>query len=170
MRLIRLTSRARRTLQHLVRSSADARQVRRAQALLWIDAQVSIQEVAKRIGYTRQAIYAILQRYRDRQRLPVAERLWNQPRAGRPATKRERTREVIQALLGQPPARYHYRSPVWTVPMLRTQVQRRLKCSVSARTVRRALHALHNRFKRPRYIFAQRPPTWRQVKGGSKLA
>ncbi|NTU64051.1 MAG: helix-turn-helix domain-containing protein [Chloroflexi bacterium] len=170
MRLIRLAGRARRTLQHLVRSSTDGPQVRRAQVLLWVDAQVSIQEVAKRIGYTRQAIYAILQRYRDRQHQPVAERLRNQPRAGRPATKRERTRAVIQTLLVQPPARYHYRSPVWTVPMLRTQVQRRLKCSVSARTVRRALHELRNRFKRPRYIFAQRPPTWRQVKGGSKQA
>jgi transposase len=170
MRLIRLAARARQTLHRLARSGTDARQVRRAQVLLWLDAHVSVQEVTKRIGYTRQAIYAIVQRYHDRQHLPVAERLRDQPRAGRPATKRERTREVIQTLLVQPPARYHYRSPVWTVPMLRTQVQRRLKCTVSARTVRRALHDLHNRFKRPRYIFAQRPPTWRQVKGGSKPA
>lgn len=170
MRLIQLAARARQTLRRLVHSSADARQVRRAQVLLWLDAQVNIQEVAKRIGYTRQAIYAIVQRYRDRQQRPVVERLRDQPRAGRPATKREQTQAVIQTLLDQPPARYHYRSPVWTVPMLRTQVQRRLKCTVSARTVRRALHKLRNRFKRPRYIFAQRPPTWRQVKGGSKPA
>lgn len=170
MRLIRLAARARQTLQRLVRSSGDARQVRRAQVLLWLDAQVNIQEVAKRIGYTRQAVYAIVRRYRDRQHRSVAERLRDQPRAGRPATKREQTRALIQTLLGQPPARYHYRSPVWTVPMLRAQVQRRLKCQVSARTVRRALHDSRNWFKRPRYIFAQRPPTWRQVKGGLKPA
>jgi transposase len=166
MRLIRLATRARQTLRRLVHSNADARQVRRAQALLWVDAQISVNEVAKRIGFTRQAVYAIVQRYRDRQHLPVVERLQDQPRLGRPATKREQTRQVIQTLLGQSPARYHYRSPVWTVPLLRMQVQRRLKCAVSARTVRRALHELRNRFKRPRYIFAQRPPTWRQVKGG----
>ena len=170
MRLIRLAARARQTLKRLARWSADARQVRRAQVLLWIDTQVSVQEITQRLGYTRQAVYAIVRRYRDRQHLPVADRLRDQPRAGRPATKRERTRAVIQTLLAQPPARYHYRSPVWTVPILRTQVQRRLKCSVSARTIRRALHELHNRFKRPRYIFAQRPPTWRHVKGGSKPA
>jgi len=166
MRLIRLANRARQTLQRLVRSSTDARQVRRAQVLLWVDAQISVNEVARRIGYTRQAVYAIVQRYRDRQHLPVAERLQDQPRMGRPATKRDRTRQVIQTLLIQSPARYHYRSPVWTVPLLRKQVQRRLKGAVSARTVRRALHDLRHRFKRPRYIFAQRPPTWRQVKGG----
>ena len=170
MRLIRLAARARQTLQRLVHSGADARQVRRAQVLLWADAQISVTEIAKRIGYTRQAVYTIVQRYRTRQHLPVAERLQDQPRPGRQATKRERARQVIQSLLVRPPARYHYRSPVWTVPMLRTQVQRRLKCAVSARTVRRALHDLRNRFKRPRYILTQRLPTWRQVKGGSKPA
>ncbi len=166
MALIRLAARARQTLQRLAHSSADARQVRRAQILLWLDGHISVTEVAKRIGCTRQAVYALVRRYYARQHLPVAERIQDQPRPGRPATKRERTRQVIQTLLAQRPSRYHYRSPVWTVPMLRTQVQRRLKCSVNARTVRRALHELRYRFKRPRYVFAQRPTTWRQAKGG----
>lgn len=170
MALIRLAARARQTLRRLARASADARQVRRAQVLLWLDAHIRVTEVAKRIGCTRQAVYAIGRRYFARQHLPVAERIRDRPRTGRPGTKRERTRQVIQTLLARPPSRYHYRSPVWTVPMLRTQMQRRLKCSVHARTVRRALHELRYRFKRPRYIFAQRPARWRQVKGGSKPA
>jgi len=170
MGLIRLNARARQTLQRLARSSTDGRQVRRAQVLLWLDAGIGVKEVAQRLGYTRQAVYAIVQRYRARSRLPVAERIQDSRRVGRPAGKRERTRQALEILLARPPSRYHYRSPVWTVPMLRTQMRRRLKCSVNARTVRRALHDLRYRFKRPRYIFAERPTTWRQEKGGSKLA
>jgi len=170
MTLIHLAWRARQILQRIAHSNTDAREVRRAQILLWLDAHTSVQEVAQRIGRTRQAIYAIVHRYQARRDLPVADRVRDQPRQGRPATKRERAVKVIRSLLAQPPSRYRYRAPVWTVPMLRYQVQRRLKCSVNARTVRRALHQLRHRFKRPRYIFAQRPATWRQSKGGSKHA
>jgi transposase len=166
MALFRLAARARQTLRRIAHSNADAREVRRAQILLWLDSPESVQAVARRTSRTRQAIYALIRRYQARRALPVAERLRDQPRAGRPATKRERTLNVIQTLLAQPPSRYRYRSPVWTVPMLRTQVQRRLKCSVHAHTVRRALRHLRYRFKRPRYVFAQRPTYWRQAKGG----
>lgn len=168
MALIQLAPRARQTLRRIVRSNADAREVRRAQALLWLDQHESAAQVAKRIGRTRQAIYRIVARYQARQGMSVAERLRDQPRRGRPGVKRQRTLTVIQALLTQSPARYRYRTPVWTVPMLRHQVQRRLKCTVSARTVRRALHQLRQRFKRPRHVLAQRPATWRQSKGGLK--
>ncbi len=166
MALIRLASRARQTLRRMARSNADARQVRRALILLWLDGHSSVQAVASRSGRTRQAIYALVRRYQARRVLPVAQRICDQPRPGRPATKGQHTLQVIRALLAQPPSRYHYRSPVWTVPMLRTQVQRRLKCSVHPHTVRRALHQLRYRFKRPRFVFAQRPATWRQAKGG----
>jgi len=166
MALIRLAARARQTLQRIVRSNADAREVRRAQALLWLDQDESVQHVATRIGRTRQAVYNLVARYQARCALSVKERLRDQPRCGRPNNKRERARQVIQELLAQAPARYHYRSPIWTVPMLRFRVQRRLKCKVSMRTVRRALHQLHQRYKRPRLVFAQRPVTWRQSKGG----
>ena len=168
MARIRLAAQARQSLRRIVRANADAREVRRAQALLWLDQHESVQQVAKCIGRTRQAIYRIVARYQARRALPVAERIRDQPRQGRPGVKRERARKVIQELLAQSPARFRYRSPIWTVPMLRCQVQRRLKCKVSARTVRRALHQLRRRYKRPRLVLAQRPVTWRQSKGGLK--
>jgi transposase len=117
MVLIRLASRARQTLRHILRSNADAHEVRRAQILLWLDGHESARAVAQRVGRTRQAIYALVHRYQARRALPVAERIRDQPRQGRPATKRERTLQVLRTLLAQPPSRYHYRSPVWTVPM-----------------------------------------------------
>jgi transposase len=170
MALLRLSSRAFGILQRIARSNADARQVRRAQILLEIHARVSIQQIAQRFGRSRQAIYKLVRRYQARRTLPVTERIRDQVRSGRPATKRERTVAIVRELLAQSPARYRYRSPVWTVPMLRCQVQRRLRCAVHARTIRRALHQLRHRFKRPRLVFAQRSPTWRQAKGGSKTA
>lgn len=170
MALLQLSSRAQGILQRIARSNADARLVRRAQILLDVHARVSISQIAQRFGRSRQAIYQVVRRYQARRALPVVERVRDQARPGRPATKRERTVAIVRDLLAQSPARYRYRSPVWTVPMLRCQVQRRLRCSVHARTIRRALHQLRHRFKRPRLVFAQRSATWRQAKGGSKTA
>ncbi len=166
----RLSARVHYILQRIARSNADARVVRRAQILLAVHARESLQQMARRVGRSRQSIYNLIQRFQACRELPVAERLRDRPRPGRPATKRERTVAIVRELLGQSPARYHYRSPVWTVPMLRCQVQRRLRCAVHARTIRRALHQLRHRFKRPRYVYAQRSATWRQAKGGSKRA
>lgn len=170
MAVLRLASRAKGILQRIARSNIDARQVRRAQILLAVHGQASISQVAQRFGRSRQAVYAVVRRYQARRTLPVVERIRDQARPGRPATKRERTVAIVQELLAQSPTRYRYRSPVWTVPMLRCQVQRRLQCSVHVRTIRRALHQLRHRFKRPRLVFAQRSVTWRQAKGGSKMA
>ena len=168
MTLIQLSGRARKVLRRVVQAHSDARVVRRAQILLEFDSQESAKHIASRVGRSRQTLYAIVRRYQERRALPIVERILDRSRPGRPATKRERTVKVIQALLRQSPTRYRYRSPVWTAPMLRRQAQRRLKCFVGTHTVRRALHQIRYRFKRPRYVFAQRPLYWRQAKGGLK--
>ena len=170
MALIRIASRVRQLLQHIVHSGSDARAVRRAQVLLWLHDGESPTQVSERAGLTRQAIYAIVQRFQARQGQPVSTRVKDSRHPGRPPTQRVAARCVVQELLQQSPHRYHYRSPVWTVPMLQVQVQRRLQRTISRRTIRRALHQLRYRFKRPRYVLALRPITWRQAKGGSKKA
>ena len=170
MALIRLASRARHTLEQVARSSADGRQVRRAQVLLWLHGGASPDQVAERSGLTRQAIYDIVHRYQVRKGQPVRERIQDYEHTGRPPDKVEPAARVIHELLQQSPKRYHYRSPIWTAPMLRCQTQRRLRSQVSLRTVRRALHRLRQRYKRPRLVLAARPATWRQAKGGSNAA
>ena len=170
MTLIQLASRARQTLQRIVHSSSDARQVRRAQVLLWLHSGERPTQVARRSGLTRQAIYAIVHRYQARKGQPVATRIKDRQHPGRPPNKVTSAIRGVQELLQQSPQRYRYRSPVWTVPMLQVQVQRRLHIKISRLTIRRALHQLRYRFKRPRYVLALRPTTWRQAKGGSKQA
>lgn len=169
MATIRLSWRARKTLERVVRSSSSAHMVRRAQALLWLHQNERIDEVAQRLGLTRRAVYKIVERYQARSAEPVEARLRDQPHTGRPASKRQKVAQVLDQLLQQPPSRYGYRALVWTTPMLHAQAQRQLTEPISARTVRRALRELRYRYKRPRYVLARRSPTWRQAKGGSKL-
>ena len=167
MALIRLTFRARQLLQQLARSGTKARDVRRAQALLWLHSGESVQQVARRLGVSRRAVYQWLTRYHQRRPEPVRQRLQDRPHAGRPPHKRELARKIIAQLLPRDPRRYGSRALVWTVPHLCRQVHRRSGMPISRRTIRRALHQLNHRYKRPRYVLARRSPTWRQAKGGS---
>lgn len=166
MTILHLASRAYRTLQTIIRSSSNARQVRRAQALVWLHEGETVRTVALRLGLSRQSIYDIVQRYERRSHLPVVERICDQSHPGRPPRQRQQTQRIIQRLLKQVPAQYGYRSPIWTVPMLRAQVEQQVHHPVSADTVRRALHQLRYRYKRPRLVLARRAPQWRQAKGG----
>ena len=166
MKIIRLAARAYRTLQTIIHSSPNARLVRRAQALVWLHENETVQTVARRLRLSRQTIYDIVHRYQTRSQSPVIERIRDRPHPGRPATQRQQTQQIIPALLKQPPARFGYRSPIWTVPRLRHQVEKRLHQRISCDTVRRALHALRHRYKRPRLVLARHSPTWRQAKGG----
>lgn len=170
MALIRLGSRAQQRLKHIARWSSNARQVRRAQALLWLQRGESVETVASRLGVSRRTIYNWVEQYQDRRAEPLAERLTDRPHPGRPPAKLKLVVKVIRSLLKRDPRRCGSRSPVWTVPLLRHQVEHRTGESASARTVRRALRALRYRYKRPRYVLARRSPTWRQAKGGLNAA
>ncbi|HOQ98579.1 MAG TPA: helix-turn-helix domain-containing protein [Anaerolineae bacterium] len=167
MAVIRLSWRARQTLRRIARSDSDARAVRRAQALLWLDAGESVAAVAQRLGLSRYGVYQIVARFLSRGSEPVGERVRDREHPGRPAAKRQQVRPVLEELLQQPPSQYGYRAFAWTTPMLRHQTERRLGRPLSERTLRRALRDLDYRYKRPRYGLARRAPTWRQVKGGS---
>jgi transposase len=153
-------------LERVARTSPIGREVRRAQALLWLDHGETIQQVAQRLGISRQALYDLLERYRSRKAEPIVLRIRDRPHPGRPANKRERVIQAVQELLVHKPQDYGYRSPFWTVPMLVAQVTARIGEEVSHDTIRRALRVLRCRYKRPRYVLSRRSPTWRQAKGG----
>lgn len=164
---IQLSWRARETLKRVAQSGSNGREVRRAQVLLGLDQGENVTTVAQRLGLSRRAIYKIVQRYQARRGQSVEQRVSDRPHPGRPARKRTQAMDIVRERLSQPPRQYGYRALVWTTPRLRCQVQRRLHQPVSQRTVRRALRALRQRYKRPRYGLARQSPTWRQAKGGS---
>jgi len=166
----RLSPGERKVLRQLARSSSNAREVRRAQALVWLHVGESIAQVAHRLGMSRQGVYQLVGRYRARRRGPVREWVRDRPHPGRPAHKRKLVVRVIRPVLARNPRHYGYRARLWTVPLWCRYVERRTGTDVSPYTLRRGLRLLRQRYKRPRYVQARRSPTWRQAKGGLNAA
>ena len=106
------------------------------------------------------------QRYEERMDEPMAERIQEQARSGRPPRQLQLARKVIQRVWSHDPRRHGYRALVWTVPMLRCEIRQQTGQDVGRHTVRRAFQSLRYRYKRPRLVLARRLTTWRQAKGG----
>jgi transposase len=73
---------------------------------------------------------------------------------------------MLAELMPSAPAAHGYRHPAWTTPLLLAHL-RREGVEASDTTVRRALHRLGYRWKRPRFVLSRRAAHWRRAKGGS---
>jgi len=167
MSQFKLAATARQQLRQIVGDSSAASEVRRAQALLWLADGQPYSQVARELGVHRRTVYNWVARYRDRMAQPVAERVQTEAHPGRPPRQLSLAKRVIAKVWRHDPRRHGFRALVWTVPMLRCCIHCKTGQWVSPRTVRRAMRALHYRYKRPRYVLARRAATWRQAKGGS---
>lgn len=164
MAAIRLTARDRTTLGALARHATDGRPARRALALLDLDAGEPLARVARRYRVSRSTVYEWAARWATAA-LPPGERLRDADRCGRPPTARGAATAAVAALLPTAPTAHGYRHPTWTTPLLVAHLARG-GVSASAATVRRAVHALGYRWKRPRFVLSRRAAHWRQAKGG----
>jgi transposase len=170
MAVIGLSSAGRRALEGIVARPNDVRQYRRAQALLWLAEGERPTAVAQRLRVHRDTIYAWAARYRPRGQQRVPARLMDRARAGRPRRLAERVEQVLVRVLETAPQSQGYRAAQWTTPLLCQYLRERQALAVSAVTMRRGLHRLGYRWKRPRYVLARRSRYWRQAKGGSSAA
>ena len=84
---LRLREGERECLEKLVQNAKDARILKRARALLDLDAGDRPETVARRYGVTRSTIYNWIKRYRTRGLSDAALR--DLPRPGRPRSARE---------------------------------------------------------------------------------
>ena len=157
----------RKALEHLRTWTRDAQQLRRAQALLWLDEGESVAEIADRLRLSRQVIYTWITQFHARQGFDIAVRVAPGARSGRPRTLQGRIEPLIAAVIMRDPRDLGYRSTVWTAPLLTQYLQEAQALSVSRPSVSRALGRLALRWKRPRHRLERRPATWRQAKGGS---
>jgi transposase len=71
---------------------------------------------------------------------------------------------ALQDLLSADPQAWGHQATGWTVPLLRTELAR-ADCVVGERTIRRALHRLGYRWKRPRYVLGRPDPAYAEKKG-----
>ena len=165
-----LSSRERRVLEELSEQPQDARGLRRAQTLLWLDEGESVQEVAERLQVSRQAIYKWVTHFRARTTLPIAARVADGVHPGRPRTVQGVIDPLLEAVIDRDPSDWGYTATVWTAPLLRHYLEEVHRLRVSRPSVSLALARLRIRWKRPRHHLSRRAPTWRQAKGGSNTA
>lgn len=166
MTLITLTWKERQALEALAAQTAQARDLRRAQALLWLDQGEAVPSIAERLHVSRQTLYHWVTRFASRPRPDLAARLADAPRSGRPRTASGVIDPLIDDVIERDPREFGYRSTAWTAPLLVEYLQDMHAIEVSDDSVRLAIRRLDIRWKRPRHTLALRPATWRQAKGG----
>lgn len=167
---ITLNYREYKALETLVAHPQNASHLRRAQALLWLDAGDRVPAVADRLRVSRRTIYNWVKRFQARREMELTARLADGPRRGRPRTASGVIDPLILAIIDQDPRELGYRSTVWTAPLLTQYLAQRHHISVSRQSVGLAIARLNLRWKRPRHDLARRPAAWRQAKGGSNVA
>ena len=148
-RLFRLTSRQRQQLRALMKTAVQARTYRRALALLERDRGTPVEQVAAMLGLHRATVSAWCQRY---QRLQHPEALTDRPGRGRRRLLTPECLRVLHEALQYKPDQLGYMATEWTVPLLLEHLLRLTQVRVSDDTLRRQLHRMRYRFKRPRYV------------------
>lgn len=162
-----LDQKERRTLEDLILCTDDTHVLRRALALLWLDEEEDVQEVAARFQVSRQSVYNWASRFQTRGDLPLCERVADGIRSGRPCSAYGIIDPLIENVIEQDPRELGYRATVWTAGLLEQYLWEMHQIDVSQRSVGLAIARLRFRWKRPRHHLARRPSTWRQAKGGS---
>jgi transposase len=103
---LRLYARVRAALQEIVARSKDVPQLRRAQALLALAAGATVASVARQMRVARNTVYNWAGRFLQRPG-PIADRLTNGERSGRPDTLFQDLLEQVPALLERKPPDLH---------------------------------------------------------------
>ncbi|MEW6125988.1 MAG: helix-turn-helix domain-containing protein [Acidobacteriota bacterium] len=81
MTYFELNPKERILLEHIISNSLDARQVLRAYAF-WLDDGDSVEEIAQRLGVSRQTIYNWASRFQQRQNVELVAPVADAPRPG----------------------------------------------------------------------------------------
>jgi transposase len=151
---VHLSTSEQRQLEQTLHDTHDARLYRRTLAILEYSRGRAIKEVAQSLGVTRQSIHTWVVKL---QQQGSAQALVDGPRPGRPRQADTRVEALLQALMLVPPERCGYQARYWTTPLLQDQVRQNLGIDCCTMTLRRCLHRMGYRWKRPRYVLAPDP-------------
>lgn len=116
-------------------------------------------EIGRLMGYHPQTVRYWLRAYQQK----GCAGLVDAPRSGRPPKERYLP-AVVQAQAGQPPPNSGYLQTCWTVALLVLHLAQRFRIGVSPATVRRTLHQVGFRWKRPKLAPAHRPDPQAEAK------
>jgi transposase len=143
--------------------SSKVRHWRRYQAVLLRGRGLLVKDVARALGCTEASVYNWTAAWRRGGAGGVAEGV--HPGAARrlaPAAE-----AALHALLAEgDPQAHGYAATGWTAPLLRTALGQR-GWPAAERTIRRTLHRLGWRWKRPKYVLGRPDPASAQKRGRS---
>jgi transposase len=158
---LELTTAQRTELAAAVRRETRKRPWKRYQALLLLADGQTPAAVAHNLGCGVSSVYLWAATWRRTGIAGVAE--GRHPGAARRVDAAGEA--VLAALLEEDPQAAGYRATGWTVPLLRTELAG-AGYAVSERTIRRAVHRLGYRWKRPQYVLGRPDPAYEAKKGG----
>ena len=158
---VELTAAGRAELEAAAAAERSARQWRRYRAVVLL-AERAPEAVAASLGCSRSSVYGWAAAYRAGGLAGLRER----PRPGRPTRLGGDGGAALERLLGEDPQARGRHATGWTVPLLRAELAA-AGHAVSARTIRRTLHALGWRWKRPRYVLGRPAPAYAEKRGPS---
>jgi transposase len=151
----------RTTLRALAAQEPRVRVWRRYQALLLLDAGQPPATVATALGCGRASVYSWGAAWRQRGAAGVRP---SPVRGGRHRTLTGAGEALLRARLTADPQALGYHATGWTVPLLLAELLA-AGHTVGARTVRRTLHRLGWRWKRPKYVLGRPDLAYEEKKG-----
>jgi transposase len=160
MRLVELTDDDRTALGSAQRTVRSVREWRRFQAVHLLGDGREAGEVAEVLGCSVSSVYYWADDWREAGLAGLAEG----PHAGRPRRLDEAAEATLTQVVTDDPQAHGYAATDWTVPLVRTELARR-GYVVSERTLRRTLHRLGYRWKRPKYVLGRPDPAYAAKKG-----
>jgi transposase len=163
--MLELSRAERGAVERALKATRDRRHWVRLRGVLLAAGGVPIAEICRDLGCVQSSVYDWLAHWRHT-RDPAA--LADAPRSGQPPVLKAAHRARLEQLLGEEPEAYGYKTVGWTVPLLAVHFAEVEGVPVSETTLRRVLHALGYRWKRPRYVLARRDPERAGKKAGAR--
>lgn len=155
-----LTDVQRAELEAAVAAERGVRCWKRYQAVLLLAEGQTPATVAHHVQCSRASVYGWAARWRAQ----GAAGLRDGDHGGGKVTLDAAGETVLTGLLAEDPQTRGHRATGWTVPLLRRELAQ-AGYAVGARTVRRALHRLGFRWKRPRSVLGRPDPDYAEKRG-----
>lgn len=155
-----LTDVQRTELEAALTAEHRVRRWKRYRAILLRGEGLTVEAVARSLGCSQASIYGWSAAWRREGVAGLAEgdHGGGQVKLGRAAEA------MLTALLATDPQSRGHQATGWTVPLVRTELVAQ-GTVVAERTIRRALHRLGYRWKRPRYVLGRPDPDYLAKKG-----
>jgi transposase len=158
--LVQVDAQQRTALESAARTERRVRVWRRFQAVLLLADGQEPETVARALGCGRASVYSWAAAWREAELSGLQA---GKHAGGRPRRVDAAAETLVRGLLRSDPQQKGHASTGWTVPLLRAELAA-TGVAVAERTIRRTLHRLGWRWKRPKYVLGRPDPAYAEKK------